>query len=317
MKISGFSMVKNADSLFFPIKQAIESVLPIVDEFILALGDSNPGDKTEEIIAAINSPKLKVVHTVWDLKKYPNGMENAHQTDIAKSHCTGDWLIYVQADEVMHEEDHSKILDACSRFLEDTEVEGFLFKYRHFWGDFDHYHHAHGWYKNEIRIVRNNPEIHSWESAQSFRKIPNFDGLNYRIQEGTHKLNVVLLDAYIYHYGWVRPPHLMQKKKKALDTIHKGAQKAHEIYKNQVIDFDYGPLGNLSKFKGEHPAVMKDWMKKLDWKDELNYSKSIKNKTRSLHKHEKLKTRITTWLEQNLLGGRTIGGFKNYNLLRK
>jgi len=317
MKISGFSMVKNAESLFFPIKQAIESVLPIVDEFVLALGDNNPDDKTSEIIASINSPKLKVVNTVWDLKKYPNGMENAHQTDLAKSHCSGDWLIYVQADEVMHEQDHATILEACKKHLKDLEVEGFLFNYKHFWGDFDHYHHAHGWYKHEIRIVRNDPEIHSWESAQSFRRIPNFDGVNYRVQDGTHKLKVVLLDAYVYHYGWVRPPHLMQKKKKALDTIHKGEEKVELIYQDQVVEFDYGPLGNLSKFTESHPAVMKEWMKKLNWQDQLNYTKAIKNNSRKLHKHEKLKTRITTWLEQTFLGGRTIGGFKNYTLLRK
>lgn len=317
MKISGFSMVKNADSLFFPIKQAIESVLPIVDEFVLALGDNNQGDKTAEIVASINSPKLKVVNTIWNLNTYPNGMENAHQTDIAKSHCSGDWLVYVQADEVLHEQDHSEIVAKCKKYLNDQEVEGFLFKYRHFWGDFDHYHHAHGWYKHEIRIVRNDPEIHSWESAQSFRRIPKFDGLNYRVQEGTQKLKVVELDAYVYHYGWVRPPHLMQKKKKALDTIHKGEERVEEIYRNEVVEFQYGPLGNLSKYTGTHPAVMKEWMSKLDWQHQLNFSGTIKDKSRALHKHEKLKTRITTWIEQNILGGRTIGGFKNYTLLRK
>jgi len=316
MKLSGFSMVKNAESLYFPIKQAIESVLPIVDEFVLALGDNNTDDQTEEIIASIKSPKLRVVRTVWDLKKYPNGTENAHQTDIAKSHCTGDWLIYVQADEVVHEEDHPEILAQCTKHLDNKKVEGFIFKYRHFWGDYDHFHHAHNWYKHEVRIIRNDPEIHSWESAQSFRRIPHFSGENYRQQEGTHKLKVISLNAYIYHYGWVRPPHLMQKKKKALDTIHKGEKITEELYADEKNKFEYGPLGRLSKFKGTHPRVMQEWIKKLDWKNELNYSKEIKNKKRKTHKHEKLKTRITTFLEQKLLKGRTIGGFKNYIRLK-
>ncbi len=317
MKISGFSMVKNAESLFFPIKEAIESILPIVDEFVLALGDNLPEDKTEEIIASITSPKLKVVRTVWDLNKYPNGTENAHQTDIAKSYCSGDWLFYVQADEVIHEKYHQEILKQCSTYLDDKQVEAFLFKYKHFWGDFDHYHYAHNWYKHEIRIIRNTPEIHSWESAQSFRRIPDFNEVDYRQQKGTYKLKVILLEAYVYHYGWVRPPHLMQKKKKALDTIHKGAKRVDDLYKDQADEFNYGPLGKLSKFEGSHPKVMQEWIKKLDWKDQLNYSKEIKNKERPQHKHEKLKTKITTFIEQTFLGGRTIGGFKNYILLRK
>ncbi|MFK7755893.1 MAG: hypothetical protein AB8B53_03055 [Flavobacteriales bacterium] len=317
MKISGFSMVKNAESLFFPIKEAIESILPVVDEFVLALGDNLPEDKTEEIIASIASPKLRVVRTVWDLEKYPNGTENAHQTDIAKSHCNGDWLFYVQADEVVHEQFHAEIKAKCKQYLNDSRVEGFLFKYKHFWGDFDHYHFGHGWYKHEIRLVRNLPDVHSWESAQSFRRIPNFDGKNYRQQAGTYKLKVILIDAYIYHYGWVRPPHLMQKKKKALDTIHKGEAGADKLYENAATEFNYGPLGRLVKFEGTHPSVMADWIKKLDWQDQLNYSKEIKNKQRKLHKHERLKTRVTTFIENTFLGGRTIGGFKNYILLRK
>ena len=317
MKISGFSMVKNADSLYYPIKEAIESILPLVDEFVLALGDCKEGDKTLEIINSIQSDKLKVIHTVWDLEKYPRGMENAHQTDLAKAACTGDWLFYLQADEVVHEKYLPAIRKRCEELLDDDSVEGLLFQYKHFWGDYDHYHISHGWYPNEIRIVRNRPDIHSWESAQSFRRIPGFDGVNYRQQEGTHKLKVARVDAFIYHYGWVRPPHYMQNKKKALDTIHKGASNVKELYRKAANEFNYGPLGSLGKFKETHPAVMQSWIRKFDWREKLNYTSKIEDTGRKLHKHERLKYRILTFLEQNLLGGRQIGGFKNYHLLRK
>lgn len=316
MKISGFSMVKNADKLYYPIKESIESILPIVDEFILALGDNDPDDKTAELVASIDSPKLKVVNTIWDIKKYPNGMENAHQTDIAKSHCSGDWLFYVQADEVVHEKDHQAIVDRCQELLDDQEVEGLLFSYNHFWGDYNHVHRGHGWYKNEIRIVRNRSDIHSWESAQSFRSIPDFDGLNYRVQEGTRKLNVAKVDASIYHYGWVRPPHLMQKKKKSLDTIHKGVEKADALYKDKEHEFDYGPLGYVAEFEGTHPAVMADFRKIFNWGDKLNYTKAFKHPNDRKHKHLKLKYRMISKLEK-FLGGIELGGFRNYNLLKK
>ena len=40
MKISGFTMVRNAGKYYFPIKESIQSVLPIVDEFIVEFNSS-------------------------------------------------------------------------------------------------------------------------------------------------------------------------------------------------------------------------------------------------------------------------------------
>jgi len=188
MTISGFTMVRNATKLYYPIKQAISSILPLVDEFVVALGDCDSDDRTFEEIRSIGSDKIRIIHTVWDLDKYPRGMEHAHQTDIAKAACKGDWLFYLQSDEVVHEEDLPRIRRRCEELLDEPEVEGILFKYRHFWGDYDHYITSHAWYANEIRIVRNQKDIHSWESAQSFRRIPEFDGLHYREKKGTFKL---------------------------------------------------------------------------------------------------------------------------------
>ena len=101
--ISGFSMVRNATKLYYPVKASIESILPIVDEFVIALGKGDADDHTLEEIQKIQSDKIKIIHTEWDLEKYPGGAEYAHQTDIAKQHCKGDWLFYLQSDEVIHE----------------------------------------------------------------------------------------------------------------------------------------------------------------------------------------------------------------------
>ncbi|MEL6253462.1 MAG: hypothetical protein AAFR87_15730 [Bacteroidota bacterium] len=315
MKISGFSFVKNGEKLYFPIREVIESALPLVDEFVVAVGDCDPDDSSRAEIEAINSPKIKIIDTVWDLEAYPRGMENAHQTDIAKSHCSGDWLLYLQGDELIHEKDHAVIRKRCEELLDDQEIEGLLFKYNHFWGDYDHVHRSHGWYRKEIRIVRNDPEIHSWESAQSFRRIPNFDGKNYRQQEGTYKLRVAEVDAYIYHYGWVRPPSVMLNKKKALDTIHKGSKRVGEIYKDSPAQFDYGNMSRIPIFTESHPAVMETFIKKFNWADQLRYDNEEPD--RPLFKHEKLKYRILSWIENNIMGGRGIFGFRNYLLINR
>lgn len=317
MRISGFTMVKNATKLYYPIREAIESILPIVDEFVVALGDCDEDDDTRAEILSLNSEKVRIIDTIWDLKKYPNGTENAHQTDLAKEACTGDWLFYLQADEVIHEKYLQPIKARCKELLNDEEVEGLLFKYLHFWGDYDHHQTAHGWYQNEIRIVRNRPEIHSWESAQSFRRIPEFDYVNYRQQAGTHKLKVATVDAYVYHYGWVRPPDFMQRKSKSLDTIHMGVKKAAEVYEKKVKHYDYGPMNRAKKFTGTHPKVMKKKLAAFDWADQLNYSSKELNPNREKRKHDKLKYRILSFIEEKILGGRRIGSFKNYEKLNR
>ena len=315
MKISGFTMVKNAEKLYYPIKQSIQSILPIVDEFVVALGNCDEDDHTRKEIKSINSDKIKIIDTVWDIEKYPKGTENAHQTDIAKNHCSGDWLFYLQADEVVHEKYLEVIRNRCQQLLDNKDVEGLIFKYKHFWGDYKHYHISHGWYRNEIRIVRNLPEIHSWESAQSFRRIPDFDMKNYRQQNNTFRLKVARADAEIYHYGWVRPPKLMKAKTKSLATIHKGKAKVKELDSHKYFEFDYGPLNYLPVFKETHPKVMTEWINKFDWENELQYS-GKPDRNRKPNKHEKLKYRIVSFIEQNLLFEKSLGEFKNYILLK-
>jgi hypothetical protein len=317
MTISGFTMGKNVSKLYYPMKPSIMSILPIVDEFIVVLGDSDQDDLTRQEIESIADPKIKIIDSIWDIEKYPRGMEHAHQTDIAKSYCTGDWLFYLQADEVVHEEDLNKIRLRCEELLEDRIIDGLLFNYYHFWGDYSHYHNSHGWYRKEIRIIRNDPEIHSWESAQSFRRIPGFDGLHYRQQEGTKKLTVTDTGAYIYHYGWVRPPAYMKNKIRAFKTNHKGQNKVAELenLNSHYFDFDYGDLSKLAVFKHSHPKIMNEWISKFSWSDELKIRGE--NKLRLPHKHEKLRYRFATFIEKYLLLGYPIGEFRNYKFVRR
>ena len=319
MRISGFTIGKNTLKLYYPMKQSVMSILPIVDEFIVALGDSDEDDVTREELLSIGSDKIKIIDTVWDIEKYPRGMEHAHQTDIAKEHCAGDWLFYLQSDEVVHEKYLPVIKKRCEELLNDKEVEGLLFNYIHFWGDYWHHQDGHCWYPREIRIIRNDPDIHSWESAQSFRRIPGFDKINYRQQENTYKLKVAAVDAWIYHYGWVRPPRLMQNKIKAFSVNHQGREKIARQESLRLYDkiFDYGNLSKVPEFKGSHPEVMKDWIADFDWKDQLRFSGPTRSLNPVKNKHDKIKYRVVSWIEKKLLFGIRLGEFKNYILLNK
>jgi len=306
MMISGFTMGKNARKLYYPMKQAVMSILPIVDEFIVVLGDSDADDMTRAEIESIGSTKIKIIDTVWDIAKYPLGMEHAHQTDIAKSYCNGKWLFYLQSDEVIHEDDLPVIRKRCEDLADDTEVEGLLFDYIHFWGDYTHFQNNHCWYRKEIRIVRNRPEIHSWQSAQSFRKIPDFDGIHYRQKENTYKLKVAEARARVFHYGWVRPPELMNNKIKSFNINHRGVQKVGEMEKNDLFKgyFDYGNLSRIPAFKGSHPAVMKEWIGQFNWTEKLRFTGVRKGL-------------IVSWIEKNLLFGTRLGEPRNYILLKR
>jgi hypothetical protein len=303
MRISGFAMVRNATKYYFPIKESISSILPIVDEFIVAMGESDPGDFTEREILSINSDKVKIIHRNWDEKMFHDGEIFRFETDIALSHCTGDWCFYLQADEVVHENDLPLIKSACEKYLDNKDIDGFLFHYKHFWGDYDHIVDSfHGWYNKEIRIIRNYAGISSFKDAQSFRK-------------GTElkKLKVVEIPANIYHYGWVRPPVLMRSKKKEQDSAHWGKTAAEKEYQAIADEFNYGALRKIPLFTGSHPAVMSEWMQKFDWKNRLNYGTPVPV-NRQLYKHEKSKYRFLTFIEQNILGGRSIFGYRNWKL---
>lgn len=316
MKLSAFSFLRNGAKLHYPIVESIRSALPIVDEFWIALGDSEPDDDTRERIEAIGSDKIKLFDTVWDLDTYPRGMEHAHQTDLAKERCSGDWLIYLQGDEVLHEDDHAAIVESCERWLDEPRVDGMLLDYLHFWGDYEHAHDSHNWYKQEVRIVRNDPDIHSFRSAQSFRRIPDFDGVSYREKEGTEKLTVVHSGARVFHYGWVRPPAAMQTKRVHFTRNHQGQASADGMRQSDPERFDYGPLSSVPRFVGTHPAVMRDRIAELDWRDEL-YERADpeRDATRRRHEHEEPRDRAITWLERTFFGGRHMFASRNYEML--
>ncbi len=318
MKISGFTFVKNATKLFIPAKESIASILPIVDEYIVLLGKGDVDDQTEAEILSLKSDKIKIVHSNWEPEKYPKNTIFAQQTDLAKQACTGDWLFYLQCDEALHEKYIPTIQKAFEQYHEDKEVEGFVFHYKHFWGDFEHYNPSHAFYKREIRVIRNLPQIHSFKDAQSFRfHTGSFNGKfeDYQNQETCRKLRVAQIEAEIYHYGWVRPPALMGKKRKISSSTYRGKEATEKLFKDQEDYFDYGPLNRVKKFKGSHPKSMQQWLSKIFWKDELQVNGPLKKKTQKA-KHEKTKYRILTWVEVNLLMGKPIGEFKNFKRIR-
>jgi glycosyltransferase involved in cell wall biosynthesis len=299
MKISGFSFARNADRLGYPIVESIQSILPICDEFVIALGKGDQGDRTRDVIIEIDSPKIRIIDTEWTDRDKLNNAIYSQQTNIALSECTGDWCFYIQADEVLHEKYLEPVAKRCDSLCGVETVEGLLFGYRHFWGDYSHFQYGHAWYPHEIRIVRNHIGAQSFGDAQSFVK----DG---------RKLRVAFANAEMFHYGYVRDPRLMQKRNVEIETTYRGEEETQRLFKGATDAFDYGPLDKRAIFSGTHPRIMEARITAMDWKHLLAYSGPDKTH----YHHDKLKYRILTYLEKTLFGGRQIGGFKNYVLLK-
>ena len=264
MKVSGFTFVKNAVKYGYPVVESIQSILPVVDEMIVCLGDSEDG--TNDLIATIQSDKIKIIHSVWDKNLREGGKVLAVETNKAMNATAADadWLFYIQADEAVHEKYHAVIIDAMKKYKDDKRVEGLLFHYHHFYGSYRFIGDGRKWYSKEIRVIRNNISITSFKDAQGFR-----------LEEG-RKLKVKLIDAYIYHYGWVRNPVTMFQKYKDFGQ-HWVSKNEHDKWAGELEkknkQFDYSNIDSVSLFEGTHPSVMRDLVNKEDWKFDLDIKK--------------------------------------------
>lgn len=246
VKISGFTFVKNAIKFAYPIKESVYSLLPLVDEYVIVAGDSDDG--TTELIRSWNEPKIKIIETVWDKKRNIDGLIYSDQTNIAFAACTGDWCFYLQADEVISENDYELIITELIRANNDSKVESILFRYIHFFGTYDYIGVGRQWYKREIRLIKNDKNIVSWGDAQGFR---------YKINETQfRKLFAKQIDAKIYHYGWVKAPKVQGLKIKNTEQYYH----AMEVNKKEEhnVEFDYQNVYELDKFNGKHPTIMNE-----------------------------------------------------------
>ncbi|MEY4867044.1 MAG: hypothetical protein RLY64_1298 [Bacteroidota bacterium] len=289
MKVSGFTFIRNAEKYDYPIVEAISSILPLCDEVVVAVGNSE--DSTRALVEALG-PKIRIVDTVWDDEMREGGRVLALETDKALAAVSpdSDWAIYIQGDECFHENDYANIRSAMEKWKRDEHVEGLLFKYLHFYGSYDYVGSSSRWYHHEIRIIRPGKGVFSYKDAQGFRKLPS------------EKLKVKKVDATVHHYGWVKPPDAMQRKQQAFHRLwHDDAWLAEHV--GNKDEFDYSGIDALQKFKGTHPEVMRKRIETQNWKFDFDLSidrRSIKEKAKAFAK--------------KVLGWEI--GYKNYRILR-
>ena len=289
MFVSGFTIARNVVKADYPIKEAVFSILPLCDEMIIAVGKSD--DDTLAYIKSFDSPKIKIIETVWDDSLREGGKVLALETNKAMDAICpdADWCFYIQADECLHEQYIEPLKLLMKKHQNDLAIDGLLFNYTHFYGSYDYVADSRHWYRKEIRIIRNNSQIRSYKDAQGFRK-------------NDQKLKVKETDASIFHYGWVKhPKQQLEKLKQARKLWHSDAYLENEYA--DINEYDFSTVDSLSLFKESHPKLMIERILKKNWKFEYNIKiKNLGFKKTILHFIEK----ISGW---------RVGENKNYKII--
>jgi len=292
MKVTGFTFIRNAVINDYPIVEAITSILSICDEFVIAHGNSN--DNTLDLLKSINSPKIRIIDTIWDESLREGGRTFAEETNKAFQAISADtdWAFYIQGDEVIHEKYLPVIKREMEVCLNDHNIEGLLFKYIHFYGSYDYYASSRRWYRKEIRVLRNLKGITSYRDAQGFR-------INDR------KIRVKEIDAYVYHYGWVKPPQGLNNKVRNFNKFYHSDEWIETNYP-KTDNFDYGNADELIKFNSTHPVSIRERISNTNWEFSIDPT-TVKRKL-------SLRRRVLKWIEGKT--GYRAFEYKNYKKIR-
>lgn len=246
MTLSGFTFIRNGRSLGYPFEESLASLLRVCDDVTIAVGKSD--DDTRRYVESLHHPRLHIIDTVWDDSLREGGKILAQQTDVALSGCKGDWCLYLQGDEVLHEEDDERLRDEIMRAHSQENVEALLFRWIHLFGSYNYQGVGRQWYRREIRAVRNTGRVLSWGDAQGFRT---------RDEHGNiRKLRARQTECRIFHYGWVRHPRHQAAKAQAMNRLYHDDSWMKENI--PTADEFHATCYEVQPYTGSHPACMNE-----------------------------------------------------------
>jgi hypothetical protein len=266
MKVSGFFIIRNGEKFDYPYLESLRSVLPLVDELVVnvGIGEDSTLERIREFTEREGMGKVSWFESHWPLddpEKRRGGKILSEQTNLALDRCTGDWCIYIQADEVLHEADYPALRQALAQADARPEIDGLLFEYRHLYGSFDVIQDSRSAYRREVRAIRRASGARSVGDAQSFR-----------LADGS-KPGVLQSGARMYHYGWVRTPEAMREKTVFMDTLYHGADAMGSDGRPKTGDnYRYKRFWGLRRFTESHPAVMAERIRQRNWNWDLENS---------------------------------------------
>jgi len=277
MKVSAFTFIKNGQILGYPFIQSIQSILPIVDEFVINVGQSE--DDTLTLIQSINDPKIRIIQSIWNDNMHDRGYVYGQQKMIAQFNCTGDWAFYIEGDEVYHEDDLDKIKASMQAHVDNPEVEALVFDFYHFYGNANSYLDSPGWYRSEARIIKNS--VRSYAPDGLFWLVLD-SNKNGRYPKAKH------IGARCYHYGWVRSEEQMNLK----------SEKVQQYWGGEPAKIDYSQMDQsiIKEFSGTHPKIVQDWLPQ----DKGIYQVDPNYKPTKKQKKHRLMLKLEEWFNLEL-----------------
>ena len=259
MFVSGFTFCRNLIRLDYPFLESMQSMLPLVDELVVAIGDSDDG--TLESVEALKTknPQIKIIKTVWDKSLFDNGKIFSQQTNVALSHVnkSADWAIHLQADEFFHEEDYDKLRASMERYKDDKSILGLMLRQKYFYGDYWHTNPYAG--RRLLRIVRADGSVESVGDSSGFARKSDGQYIG-KEQQGLWRY----ADGWLYHYGFVNDPQKLQEKIRAkAELYHQGGASAEDAAKIAAKQYIPENMAIMKPFKGQHPSLMKGRVEKF------------------------------------------------------
>jgi len=250
--ISGFTFCRNVVSLGYPFIESINSILPVVDEYIIVVGKSS--DSTLQELQKIKSSKIKIYESEWDenLKKEARVLQQ--QANFALSKCKFPWAFHLQVDEVVHEEDLPGLVEIMKNNLKNKTALGLMFRFLHFHLD---YFTINPWgFRREVRIIRNDGSLRSAGDSCGF--VRKTDGL-YLNKKLLGK-EVIWSGARIFHYSSVMPQEELLSKAKAMTSIRVGnwSEEDKKVQAQKIVENLISKYEIMKEYKGTHPKVMRE-----------------------------------------------------------
>ena len=286
--LSGFTIVRNAVKLDFPIVPAIRSILEVCDEVVVNVGKSE--DETRDLVTSIGDPRIRILDTEWDFTR--KNIMLSIETQRAMDACRGSWGIYIQADEVLHETGARILKEKVGEWDADERVEGLLVKYLHFYGGFDRIATSRRWYRREVRCVRLGRDIRPYQGAQGFR-----------VGDGYRKIRARVTDAEMFHYGWARPARAIREKHEQSKTMYPW-RRGRTDWNARRGHLEWIP--QLRPFTGTHPRAAAEWIARRAHDPER-----VVGPRRLKLGH--LRLYVSDWIER--LTGARLFEFRNYELV--
>lgn len=242
MKISGFTIVRNAERLDFPVEASIRSILPLCDEIVVNVGRSE--DRTLEMVRSIADPKIRILETEWNFSRGDSVLRE--ETLRAMRACRHPWGFYIQADEVLHEDGLPRLVRAVEEADGDARIEGLVFDYHHIFGAADIEAVNRRWYRREVRAIRLDP-------ARGI--VPYRDAQGFRVGDAQRRVRARLAGAEMFHYGWLRSADALRARGEVDRSLYPGRWVPSPEHAAVLRWFP-----GLRPFRGTHPAAAQEWV---------------------------------------------------------